>query len=151
MDPPPPRSDVPPSPSAGACSLAADPEVRRVGGAIQPARVNGRADRDADPDLAELAPEDVGLVAGRAHPCGLDLPRGGQVAGAPGDVLAQRPALARAVARAEDAVDHVGAVRRRVVEEALRDHVVAVPLGRLAELRVLLQRREPARAALLVV
>src|SRR5215213_2148503 len=114
--------------------LPADPEVRGIGRAVQPAGGDRRADRDADPDLAELAPQDVLPVAGRAHPGALDLGRGGEAAGAPGDVLAQRPALPARIAGAEDAVRHVGARWRLVREEPLRDHVARVPLRGLAQL-----------------
>src|SRR5687767_11126408 len=130
--PPPPR----PCPSRGKL-LAADPEVRRVGGALLAAGVDGRADGDPDPDLAELAPQDVRLVAGRLHPRLLDLGGGGEAAGAPRDVLAQRPALVARVAGAQDPVRHVLAGARLVREVAARDHVAGVALRRAAQLGVL--------------
>src|SRR5688500_11480770 len=110
--PPPPRSDVPPCPSRGELLvLAADTEVRRVGGARLATRLGWGAERDPDADLAELAPQDVGLVAGGAHPRTVDRRRRRERPAAPGDVLAERPAPAVRVAGAEDPVDHVGAVR----------------------------------------
>src|SRR5688572_1571375 len=87
--PPPPRSDVS-QPVRGSLVLPAGPEVRRVGGAVRAGA--GRAERDADADLTELRPKDVGPVAGRAHPRLVDLAGGREVAGAPGDVLAVDPA-----------------------------------------------------------
>src|SRR5215211_5188560 len=105
--PPPPRSDLSPGPSRGSFELAADSEVGRVGGAFQPAAGDGSADGDPDPDVAELAPQDVGLVPRRPHPRALDLAGGGERAGAPGDVLAQRPAAVARVAGREDPGGHV--------------------------------------------
>src|SRR5215208_4590304 len=98
-----------------------DPEVRRVGRAVLAAghRVAGG---DPDPDLAELAPQDVRPVARRLHPGTLDLGRRGEAAGAPGDVLAQRPAVPAGVAGAEDAIRHVRAAARVMVEVVARDH-----------------------------
>src|SRR5215207_6165570 len=139
--PPPPRSDVSPSPSEGAWSLAAGPEVRRVGGAVRAG--GGRAERDADADLPELRPKDVGPVARRAHPRGVDLAGRGEVAGAPRDVLAVGPA---AVAGVADAAGQVA-----VLEHARAHHVRGVALGGVAQLLVPLELSEPVRGPLLVV
>src|SRR5918998_5356027 len=133
-----------PQPVRGSLALPADPEVRRVGGALQAAGIDGRSQSDADADLAELAPEDVGLVAWRPHPGPVDLGGRAEVARAPGDVLAQRPALAARVARAQDAIRHAAAIRRVVGEEAGTDHVLGMALGGPPQLGVLAQRREPA-------
>src|SRR5918995_1227857 len=139
--PPPPRSDVSPSPSEGAWSLAAGPEVRRVGGAVRAG--GGRAERDADADLPELRPKDVGPVAGRAHPRVVDLAGRGEVAGAPRDVLAVRPAV---VADVADATAQIA-----VLEHARAHHVVRVALRGAAQLLVRPQLGQALRGALLVV
>ena len=78
--------------------LAARPEVGRVRGAVRRS-VDGHAERDPEADLAELAPQDVGPVAGGGHPGAVDLGGRGERAAAPGDVLAQRPDAAGRVAR----------------------------------------------------
>ena len=78
--------------------------------------------------------------------------RGGEPAGAPGDVLAERPAAGAArVAGAADAVDHRRPARRRVVEEVGVDHVRGVALGGAAQARVLAQPRQAVAGALGVV
>ena len=77
---------------------------------------------------------------------------GAEVAGAPGEVLAERPAVvALGVAGAEDAVDERVAVRAGVVEVALADHRRGVADGGLAQLRVVLERRQALLGADLVV
>ena len=81
------------------------------------------AEADADADLAKGLLEDVGLVAGGVHPGLHDGVGRAELAGAPGEVLAQRPARgALGVAGAEDAVDERVAVAAGVVEVALGDH-----------------------------
>src|SRR4051794_14802801 len=76
-----------------------------------------RAEREAQAKLAVAALEDVRAVAGRRHPGAHQAGGAGQAAGAPGKVLAQRPAVvALDVARVDDAVDEVLAARRVMVE-----------------------------------
>ena len=69
----------------------------------------------------------------------------------PGDRLAELPvALARDVAGGVDAVAEGRAAGRDVLEEAPRDHVVGVALGRARELSALADGHETARSALRV-
>src|SRR4051812_21709767 len=94
-------------------SSAAHPEIQCVGGA-DPVRAR-HADDDADADLAVRAAQDVLAMTLGVHPRVDGAARRGVRAGAPGEVLAERPALIAAdVARTQDAVHHRHALRRRV-------------------------------------
>ena len=98
-----------------------DAELRDEGGAATLAR--GRvAGEDAEADLAIGGQKDVGAVAGGAHPGGHDRLRGGELAGAPGEVLADAPgAAAGEVAGGADALCGLRAVAAGVGEvEVLR-------------------------------
>src|SRR5919199_5458875 len=66
-------------------------EIQREGRADRV--VAGDAEPDADADVAIRPLEDVRPVTGRVHPRVHDPGRGGEVAGAPGQVLAERPRL----------------------------------------------------------
>ena len=67
----------------------------------------------------------------------------------PGDRLAELPvALARDVAGGVDTIAERGAAGRDVLEEAPRDHVVGVALGRARELPALADDGKTARRAL---
>ena len=116
------------------------------GAAVARARVAGD---DAEADLAIRGHEDVGAVAGRVHPGGHDRARGGELAGAPGEVLADPPGAAVGqVAGGADALGGLGAVAALVGEVAVGDHVVAVAEGGLLQLAVDLQRGQTAVGAL---
>src|SRR3954468_3960812 len=111
----------------GSGRLALDAEIRRVRRTLVGGRRGGIAEHDADPDLAEAAAQDVRAVPGGVHPRLVDLGRGGEVARAPADVLAERPRPAGAhVAGALDAIGHPDAVGPVVREVAVVDHVAGV-------------------------
>src|ERR671910_2514390 len=146
---PAPPASPPPYPAA-VDVLTTNAEVDRVG------RARGVRDRHAedhaDAHLAERALEDVGAVAGRVHPGGEGAARRAVRAGAPGQVLAQHPAVVLAdVLGAQDAVDHRDAVGRRVLEERVLDHVARVTERGLAQPLVLAQRRQVVLGTDLVV
>src|SRR5580698_3111611 len=85
-----------------------DPELLGVGGAGGAGRERfGHGRRDADARLGVLGFEDVREVAGRGDPGRDDRLGGGELVGAPGEVLTDHVAVARAryVARRADAVD----------------------------------------------
>ena len=125
-----------------------DTELGDEGGARAVAGVRVAGD-DAEADLAVLRLQDVRAVAGRVHPGDHDRARGGEVAGAPGEVLADPPgAAARQVAGGADALRGLGAVAAVVGEVGVGDHVAAVAEGGALELAVDLQRLEAAVAAL---
>src|SRR4051794_30630882 len=62
------------------------------------------ADPEVDPDLGEAGVEQVFAVLGRAQPGAEDRADGAVAAGAPGEVLADVPALGRHVAVGSDPV-----------------------------------------------
>ncbi len=134
--------------SGGARGALDDAELghERRAAAVVGARVAGD---DAEADLAIRGHEDVGAVAGRVHPGGHDRLRAGELAGAPGEVLADAPGAAvRQVAGGADALGGLGAVAALVGEVAVGDHVVAVAEGGLLQLAVDLQRGQAAVGAL---
>src|SRR3954451_3152635 len=117
------RGRVPARVSAAARAELGD-ERAGAGRGARPAR---RAGGEADADLAEGPVEDVRAVPGRAHPGAHDLPRRGVAAGAPREVLAQRPAVyAAQVARVADPLLHRRPAGRDVGEEALAHHEARV-------------------------
>ena len=149
--PPPPRSDVPPSPSEGALVSGGrrSPPCRWR---RRPPAVDGRAERDPDPDLAELAPQDVGPVAGGGHPRAVDLGGRGERCRCPR--RCSRPATSRGRARSRCAGSGRPCRRRRATRgrssrRATMSREWAPAAARSA--LVLAQRREPARGALAVV
>ena len=143
------RRTLPPAGAArgGARGALDDAELRHErGAAVAGARVAGD---DAEADLAIRGHEDVGAVAGRVHPGGHDRLRAGELAGAPGEVLADPPGAAvRQVAGGADALGGLGAVAALVGEVAVGDHVVAVAEGGALQLAVDLQRGQAAVGAL---
>src|SRR5262249_55322923 len=116
-------------------------EVSRVGGGVADAAL-GRAVGDPDADVAELRAQDVGPVARAVHPHVHDRFGRGVLERAPGDVLAERVAV---VAGAVDAAGEV-----TVVEVLVVHHRLGVTPGRAVELRVVAQRAQVVKGALLV-
>src|SRR3954466_3120436 len=147
------RETLAPAPARATAGLA-DPvaELGRVrrgrpGGAGAPRR----AADDADADLAVPAVEDVAAVPRGVHPGAHDPCRRRRPAGAPGEVLAQRPgAHAAQIAGALHAGHHRRTGRRDVGEEALADHQPRVARGDLAEHALLAQARQAVEGSLAV-
>src|SRR4051812_10554094 len=113
--------------------------------------VGRRAEDDAEADLVVVAAEHVGAVARAVHP-GVDgLAGGGELALAPGQVLADHVVVAAGdVAGVEQARGQRLAVRGDVSEERLGDHAARVRRRGLGQVSVGAGGREPVRGALLV-
>ena len=96
-------------------------------------------------------PQDVGLVPGGAHPRAVDLAPAVASGRCPRRCSRRATSRGRGVARAEDAVDHVGAVGRRARRARASTMWAEWPAAAWRSLSFSLERPEAARVALAVV